>query len=199
MSLIILKSLTVTAVQEMRKMNGLISKSTMALLIPYNTTPRNYKQIYPNSSIAAKGHLKCMMTTKWQQKIWASVALSKLATPLRAIESFFKSRLIRKFEFKRRELSFGYSEYVQSQMASGFNYNRKEKSLGELCKRFLYLYGGQGQDLLYLDQCTKELAVERRRIYDIINILESFNVIRRKAKNAYQWRGIDIILSSVQE
>jgi transcription factor E2F7/8 len=53
-------------------------------------------------------------------------------------------------------------------------YSRKEKSLGELCKRFLVLYGREEQDLLYLDSCTKELAVERRRIYDIINILESF-------------------------
>lgn len=69
--------------------------------------------------------------------------------------------------------------------------------MGELCRRFLFLYGREGKDLLYLDQCTKELAVERRRIYDIINILESFSVIRRQAKNAYQWRGIDKIVSSI--
>eukprot|EP00347_Sterkiella_histriomuscorum_P000909 403374061 len=85
----------------------------------------------------------------------------------------------------------------QSQYNSNL-YNRKEKSLGELCRRFLFLYGRESQDLLYLDQCTRELAVERRRIYDIINILESFNVIRRKAKNAYQWKGIERIVVSIE-
>ena len=70
-------------------------------------------------------------------------------------------------------------------MVGSSQYSRKEKSLGELCRRFLSLYGVLEEDLLYLDSCTRELAVERRRIYDIINILESFNVIRRQAKNAY--------------
>lgn len=76
-------------------------------------------------------------------------------------------------------------------------YNRKEKSLGELCRRFLSIYGKDHKDCLLLDQCTKELQVERRRIYDIINILESFCVIRRQAKNSYQWRGIDKIVTSI--
>ena len=76
-------------------------------------------------------------------------------------------------------------------------YNRKEKSLGELCRRFLFLYGTPQRGLLFLDQCTKELKVERRRIYDIINILESFSVIKRCAKNEYKWRGIDKIISSI--
>ena len=78
-------------------------------------------------------------------------------------------------------------------------YNRKEKSLGELCRRFLFFYGTPQRGLLYLDQCTKELGVERRRIYDIINILESFSVIQRCAKNEYQWRGIDKIVLSIEK
>jgi hypothetical protein len=41
------------------------------------------------------------------------------------------------------------------------------------------MYGHDGKGILLLDQCVKELDVEKRRIYDIINILESFCVIRR--------------------
>ena len=79
-----------------------------------------------------------------------------------------------------------------------YQYSRKEKSLGELCRRFLSLYGSEGRSMLYLDQCTRELSVERRRIYDIINILESFQVINRQAKNAYHWKGISKIVISIQ-
>ena len=78
-------------------------------------------------------------------------------------------------------------------------YNRKEKSLGELCRRFLFLYGTPQKGRLYLDQCTRELGVERRRIYDIINILESFSVIERDIKNEYVWRGIDKIIVSIDQ
>lgn len=102
--------------------------------------------------------------------------------------------------------SSGSSEFLASQPArhptdseQGTVYNRKEKSLGELCRRFLYYYGIEGKGVLYLDQCTKELGVERRRIYDIINILESFGVIRRRAKNEYHWKGIDWIIHSIDQ
>jgi len=67
----------------------------------------------------------------------------------------------------------------------------KEKSLGENCRLFLKLFGAKTEDkdkteIIDIDDCIKTLKIERRRIYDIINILESFNLIRRLKKNKYE-------------
>lgn len=69
-------------------------------------------------------------------------------------------------------------------------YSRKEKSLGQLCKKFLIKYGDYDDMIINLEECSKELKVEKRRIYDIINILECFNVLHRTAKNTYSWNGL---------
>lgn len=61
------------------------------------------------------------------------------------------------------------------------HYNRKDKSLGLLCDNFLREYGQESE--VCLDQAAKRLGVERRRIYDIVNVLESVEVVSKKAKN----------------
>ena len=69
----------------------------------------------------------------------------------------------------------------------------KEKSLEELSKRFMQLLLDRPGQLVTLDQVASQLGtyniityiigVERRKIYDIINIMESIQLITREDKN----------------
>jgi len=69
------------------------------------------------------------------------------------------------------------------------NYSRKHKSLGLLCQNFLSEYGKPSDEDISLDAAANLLGVERRRIYDIVNVLESVGVVVRRAKNRYCWMG----------
>ncbi|KAK5610642.1 hypothetical protein CRENBAI_002075 [Crenichthys baileyi] len=70
--------------------------------------------------------------------------------------------------------------------------SRKDKSLGLLCHKFLARYPDYPDSALAdicLDDVATQLNVERRRIYDIMNVLESLHMVSRSAKNRYSWHG----------
>ncbi|KAM0018857.1 putative transcription factor E2F-DP family [Helianthus debilis subsp. tardiflorus] len=78
-------------------------------------------------------------------------------------------------------------------------YCRKQKSLGLLCSNFLGLYNRDGIDTVGLDDAATRLGVERRRIYDIVNVLESVGVLVKKAKNTYHWLGLGAIPKALEQ
>ena len=71
-------------------------------------------------------------------------------------------------------------------------YSRKKKSLGILAENFLKSYENLPRgSTIVVDEAAIQLGVERRRIYDVVNILESICLVCKKHKNTYSWMGMD--------
>ena len=76
-------------------------------------------------------------------------------------------------------------------------YSRRDKSLGALCESFMGIYGSGAHEVVNLNQAAESLGVEKRRMYDIMNVLESLGMVKRRAKNAYDWRGMGCLAASL--
>ncbi|ESO87892.1 hypothetical protein LOTGIDRAFT_127203 [Lottia gigantea] len=75
-------------------------------------------------------------------------------------------------------------------MADQITPSRHEKSLGLLTTKFVSLLQEAKDGVLDLKVAADQLAVrQKRRIYDITNVLEGIGLIEKKSKNSIQWKG----------
>ncbi|KAG7599726.1 E2F/DP family winged-helix DNA-binding domain [Arabidopsis suecica] len=68
---------------------------------------------------------------------------------------------------------------------------RYDSSLGLLTKKFVKLIQEAEDGTLDLNYCADVLEVQKRRIYDITNVLEGIGLIEKTTKNHIRWKGAD--------
>ncbi|CAO3700902.1 unnamed protein product [Rhizopus stolonifer] len=66
---------------------------------------------------------------------------------------------------------------------------RYDSSLGLLTKKFIHLLRSSTHGDLDLNLAAAQLQVQKRRIYDITNVLEGIQLIEKNSKNHVQWIG----------
>ncbi|XP_037237592.1 transcription factor E2F2 isoform X4 [Falco biarmicus] len=74
---------------------------------------------------------------------------------------------------------------------------RYDTSLGLLTKKFIRLLSESSDGVVDLNRAAEVLEVQKRRIYDITNVLEGIQLIRKKSKNNIQWMGTGIFEDTV--
>ncbi|XP_024006133.1 transcription factor E2FC isoform X2 [Eutrema salsugineum] len=68
---------------------------------------------------------------------------------------------------------------------------RYDSSLGLLTKKFVNLIREAEDGSLDLNYCADVLEVQKRRIYDITNVLEGIGLIEKTTKNHIRWKGAE--------
>ncbi|KAK7574442.1 hypothetical protein V9T40_011633 [Parthenolecanium corni] len=66
---------------------------------------------------------------------------------------------------------------------------RYDTSLGLLTKKFVSLLQNSEDGVVDLNIASAKLDVQKRRIYDITNVLEGIGILEKKSKNNIQWKG----------
>nr|GEV36624.1 transcription factor E2FA-like isoform X2 [Tanacetum cinerariifolium] len=69
--------------------------------------------------------------------------------------------------------------------------NRYDNSLGLLTKKFIHLITHAEGGILDLNNAAETLDVQKRRIYDITNVLEGIGLVEKTLKNRIRWKGVD--------
>ncbi|RXM30229.1 Transcription factor E2F1 [Acipenser ruthenus] len=88
-----------------------------------------------------------------------------------------------------RQIPRGRGRVGEAGMKSPGEKSRYDTSLNLTTKRFLELLAQSPDGVVDLNLASQVLEVQKRRIYDITNVLEGIQLITKKSKNNIQWLG----------
>lgn len=66
---------------------------------------------------------------------------------------------------------------------------RIDNNLGELTKKFIKFMWNSENKEIDLNKAAQALSVQKRRVYDITNVLEGMGLIEKTTKNKIGWKG----------
>ena len=95
--------------------------------------------------------------------------------------------------------SNGYDSSGFSKQKKSKTKPRNENSLGVLTRKFVDLIKKSTDLTLDLNEAVKRLDVQKRRIYDITNVLEGIGYIEKLSKNKIKWIGQNEESNYIQE
>lgn len=73
--------------------------------------------------------------------------------------------------------------------------SRFDTSLGRLTQKFVALLKSSPHGVLDLNIAAEHLSVQKRRIYDITNVLEGIGILEKRSKNNIQWKCGEFVLN----
>jgi len=76
--------------------------------------------------------------------------------------------------------------------------SRYDSSLGLLTRKFTNLIQASISGAIDLNEAAAQLSVQKRRIYDITNVLEGVGLIEKKSKNVIAWKGAENAASQIE-
>ncbi|KAM6904201.1 transcription factor E2F3 [Lycodopsis pacificus] len=80
-----------------------------------------------------------------------------------------------------------------------FEKSRCDTSLGLLTQRFAAMLSRSADGVLDLNLAAQELNAPKRRVYDVTNVLEGIQLIKKKSKNFVEWLGGEVNVHMDQE
>ncbi|XP_068431510.1 transcription factor E2F3 [Clinocottus analis] len=80
-----------------------------------------------------------------------------------------------------------------------FEKSRCDTSLGFLTQRFAAMLSRSANGVLDLNLAAQELNAPKRRVYDVTNVLEGIQLIKKKSKNFVEWMGGEVNVHIDQE
>lgn len=98
-----------------------------------------------------------------------------------------------RFSTEKRDISPLYPRVAQK--AIDTSKTRQDNSLGELTRKFIKLIQESENKSVDLNDAAKKLDVQKRRIYDITNVLEGIGLIEKTIKNKIRWKGTQSLLN----